>query len=69
MDWHLGAAAILLLTAGLAGQAFEMRRIRRSTHGDELGSPNIFADRRNLKWYALIAAGFVLWLVAERGAP
>ena len=33
-----------------------MRRIRIAQHGDggEMGSPNIFADRRNFKWYAAI---------------
>lgn len=65
MDWTLGFAAIGLLVVGLVGQAFEMRKIRQAEYG-EMGSPNIFTDRRNFKWYALIGAGIVLWYLAER---
>lgn len=64
MDWALGGAAIALLVIGLVGQGFEMRRINAAA-GGEAGT-NAFADRRNLKWYALIGAGVVLWLAAER---
>lgn len=66
MEWTLGAVAIVLLVVGLVGQAFEMRRIRITTSGDAMGSPNIFTDRKNFKWYAIIGAGIVLWYVAER---
>ncbi len=65
MEWTLGLAAIALLVVGLVGQAFEMRRIRISSSGDDLGSPNIFTDRRNFKWYAVIGTGIVLWYTAE----
>ena len=66
MDWTLGFAAIACLVVGLVGQAFEMRKIRTSTYGDELGSPNIFLNRRNFKWYGVIGVGIVLWYAAER---
>ena len=66
MDWTLGFTAIILLVIGLIGQAFEMRKIRIAKSGDELGSPNIFTDKRNFKWYAIIIAGIIIWYVAER---
>ena len=70
MDWLMGGIAIILLVVGLVGQAFEMRRIRISTTQEgELGSPNIFADRRNFKWYALIGTGVILWYAAEQIPP
>ncbi len=66
MEWTLGFAAIVLLVVGLIGQAFEMRKIRLATTRDgELGSVNIFMDKKNFKWYALIGIGIVLWYVAE----
>lgn len=67
MEWTLGFAAIALLVVGLVGQAFEMRKIRLSTMRDEdLGSANIFANKRNFKWYAIIGAGIIIWYIAER---
>lgn len=66
MEWFLGVPAIILLTVGLVGQAFEMRKIKLATYRDELGSPNIFMDRRNFKWYGLIGLGIILWYIAER---
>lgn len=58
--------ALALLVGGLIGQGFEMKRIRASIRVDEsLSSKNVFADRRNIKWYAIIAAGFVLWYAAN----
>ena len=66
MEWTLGISAIILLTAGLIGQAFEMRKIRQTIYKDEdFGSPNIFMNKKNFKWYALIGVGIVLWYVAE----
>lgn len=64
MNWALGGAAIALLIVGLVGQGFEMRRINAAAAGE--AAPNAFADRRNLKWYAIIGAGIALWLAAER---
>ena len=67
MEWTLGVAGIILLVAGLVGQAFEMRKIRLTTYKDEdLGSVNIFANKKNIKWYALLGTGVVLWYVAGR---
>ncbi len=67
MEWILGFAAIAFLVIGLVGQAFEMRKIRLSTSKDgELGSANIFMNKNNFKWYALLGIGIVLWFAAER---
>lgn len=67
MQWILGFSAIALLVSGLIGQAFEMRKIRLDTYQeDELGSANIFLNKKNFKWYGLIIAGMILWYVAER---
>jgi hypothetical protein len=67
MEWILGFAAIALLVIGLVGQAFEMRKIRLSTSKDgELASANIFTNKKNFKWYALLGIGIVLWYAAER---
>ena len=64
MEWILGIPAIALLVIGLVGQAFEMRKIRLDA--DELESANIFMDKRNLKWYAMLGIGILLWYLAER---
>ena len=61
-EWIIPVLAIGLVMFGLIAQGFEMRKIRLSTSGeDELGSPKIFTDKRNFKWYILIGAGIVLW--------
>jgi hypothetical protein len=67
MEPFLGFAGIILLVIGLIGQAFEMRKIRLTTSKDEdLGSVNIFMNKKNYKWYALLGIGIVLWYVSER---
>ncbi len=67
MEPFLGFAGIILLVIGLVGQAFEMRKIRLTTSKDgDLGSVNIFMNKKNYKWYALLGIGIVLWYVAER---
>ncbi len=67
MEWILGFSAIVLLVIGLVGQAFEMRKIRMTTYKDEeLASANIFMNKKNFKWYALLGIGIILWYVAER---
>jgi hypothetical protein len=67
MQWVFGIIAIALLVSGLVGQAFEMRKIRQATYRDEeLASANIFLNKKNFKWYAIIGAGMILWYVAER---
>lgn len=50
-----------LVVVGLIGQGFEMKKIRASIKTDEQLNPkNVFLDKRNLKWYALIGAGLIL---------
>ena len=67
MEWFLGFIAIALLIVGLVGQAFEMKKIRLSTYQDkELASANIFLNKKNFKWYAIIGAGMILWYASER---
>ena len=62
----MAIAALAVITIALIGQAIEMRKIRMRTHGeDSIGSPNIFLDKRNFKWYGMIAAGFGLAYVAQ----
>jgi len=67
MEWALGFVSIILLVVGLVGQAFEMRKIRLTAYKDEdLGSANIFINKKNLKWYAILGVGIALWYVSER---
>jgi hypothetical protein len=67
MEWIFGFIAIALLVIGLVGQAFEMRKIRMNTSKDgELASANIFMNKKNFKWYAIIGIGILLWYVSER---
>ena len=62
----IAIAALAVITIALIGQAREMRKIRTRTYaGDSIGSPNIFLDKRNFKWYALIAIGFGLAYAAQ----
>ena len=65
MESVLGFIAIALLVVGLVGQAFEMKKIRLANR-DELASTNIFLNKKNFKWYAIIGAGMILWYAAER---
>jgi len=67
MEWILGFAGIAFLVIGLVGQAFEMRKIRLITYKDgELGSANIFMNKKNFKWYAILGIGIIFWYAAER---
>ena len=62
----MAIAALAIITIALIGQATEMRKIRTRTYGGgSIGSPNIFLDKRNFKWYALIAIGFGLAYAAQ----
>lgn len=66
MEWALGIGALVLFTIGIIGQAFEMARIRKSiTHDEDLGSPKIFLDKRNIKWYCLIGISIILWFLSQ----
>ena len=57
----MAIAGLVIITIALIGQAIEMRKIRMNTYGeDSIGSPNIFLDKRNFKWYGMIIVGFGL---------
>jgi hypothetical protein len=58
----LSLVSIALFIIGLAGNGFEMRKIRMATQGQP-NPKNVFSDKRNLKWYALIGIALVLWAV------
>jgi hypothetical protein len=66
MEWILGFSAIILLIVGLVGQAFELRKIRIDSTQDQLGSANIFLNKKNFKWYTIIIVGMIIWYIAER---
>ena len=62
----MAIAALAVITIALIGQAIEMRKIRVRIHGeDSVGSPNIFLDKRNFKWYGMIVIGFGLAYAAQ----
>ena len=62
----MAIAALAVITIALIGQAIEMRKIRVRIHGeDSVGSPNIFLDKRNFKWYGMIVVGFGLAYTAQ----
>jgi hypothetical protein len=67
MEWTLGLIGIIVLTLGLIGQAFQMRKIRLTNYPNgELASPNVFMNKSNFKWYAIIGIGITCWYAAER---
>ena len=62
----LAIAGLIAITVALIGQGIEMRKIRIRTYGEgEVGHPNIFLDKKNVKWYILIAIGFILAYSAQ----
>jgi len=64
MQYIFSFVAVVLLVIGLAGNGYEMRKIRLSTVKDEeLASPNIFFNKRNFKWYAIIGVSLVVWAI------
>jgi hypothetical protein len=66
MNPILSFAAVILLVIGLIGNGFEMRKIRLSvTKDEELTSKNVFLNKNNWKWYALIIAALILWVIAN----
>jgi hypothetical protein len=66
MEWTLGLIGIIVLTLGLIGQAFQMRKIRLTNYPNgELASPNVFMNKSNFKWYAIIGIGITCWYAAE----
>ena len=67
MEPILSFLAVALLVIGLIGQGFELRKIRASvTRDEDLSSKNMFTNKKNLKWYAIIGAGLVLWYVGRQ---
>ena len=67
MEPILSFIAVALLVIGLIGQGFELRKIRASvTRDEDLSSKNMFTNKRNLKWYAIIGGGLVLWYVGKQ---
>jgi len=66
MNTILSFVAVILLVIGLVGNGFEMRKIRLSvTKDEELTSKNVFLNKNNWKWYALIIAALILWVIAN----
>ncbi len=66
MNSILSFVTVALLVIGLIGNGFEMRKIRLSvTKDEELASKNVFLNKNNWKWYALIAVALILWIIAS----
>ena len=57
----LSLISVTLFVIGIVGNGFEMRKIRLSTPEGQLASKNVFLDKRNFKWYALIGIALILW--------
>jgi len=60
----LSFVSVALFVIGIVGNGFEMRKIRMATEG-QLNPKNVFLDRRNLKWYALIGIALILWAIND----
>ncbi|CUR50936.1 conserved exported protein of unknown function [Nitrosotalea devaniterrae] len=58
----LSLVSVALFVIGLVGNGFEMRKIRMATEGQP-NPKNVFADKKNFKWYALIGIALALWAV------
>jgi hypothetical protein len=66
MNYIISFAAVALLIIGLAGNGFEMRKVRLSTMRDEDMAPkNAFMNKRNFKWYAFIGAALVVMAIGN----
>lgn len=63
--WFLSFIAIALFVVAIAGNGFEMRKIRLTTSEGELASKNVFVDKRNFKWYGLIGIALALWALSR----
>jgi hypothetical protein len=61
----LSIISIVLFVIGLVGNGFEMRKIRLSKPEGQLAPKNVFLDRRNFKWYALIGIALILWAISR----
>lgn len=58
----LSFVSVALFVIGIVGNGFEMRKIRMATEGQP-NPKNVFLDRRNFRWYALIGIALGLWAV------
>ena len=56
--------AVALFALGIVGNGFEMRKIRMATEGQP-NPKNVFLERRNFKWYALIGLALVLLEIGD----
>ena len=59
----LSIISVALFVIGIVGNGFEMRKIRLSLPEGQISSKNVFQDKRNFKWYALIGIALVLWAI------
>ena len=60
----LSFIAVALFVIGIVGNGFEMRKIRMSTEVNVVPK-NVFLDKRNYKWYALIGIALALWALSN----
>ena len=60
----LSFVSVALFVIVIVGNGFEMRKIRMATEGQP-NPKNVFLDRRNFKWYALIGIALVLWAITD----
>ena len=58
----LSFVSVALFVIGIVGNGFEMRKIRMATEGQP-NPKNVFLERSNFKWYALIGIALVLWAI------
>jgi hypothetical protein len=58
----LSLISVALFVIGIVGNGFEMRKIRMATEGQS-DPKNVFADKRNFKWYGIIGIALVLWAI------
>ena len=62
----LSFVSVALFVIGIVGNGFEMRKIRLSIVKDEnLTSQNVFLNKKNWKWYVLIAIALILLVISN----
>ena len=61
----LSIIAVILFVIGIAGNGFEMRKIRMSTRDEDITSRKAFFSKRNFKWYALVVIAIGLWAMSN----
>ena len=60
----LSFVSVALFVIGIVGNGFEMKKIRMATEVQP-NPKNIFLERRNFKWYALIGIALVLLTIND----